>query len=110
MEPLRGKVAGPFAELLGFLSLRGIAGDLGRLPAHPVLHGGEPGKVDGLADHLRCRPAELFDHLVKFFARLFVHAYGHDFHGLSVTRSVLHTLGSTWQRCRAQSASSWSLR
>jgi hypothetical protein len=74
MEPLRSKVTGPLAELLRFLSLCRIVGNLGRLPAHPVLHGREPGKMDSLPDHLRCRSAELFHYLVEFFARLFVHA------------------------------------
>src|ERR1700722_20159036 len=90
IEPLRSKVTGPLADLLRFLSLRRVVSDLGRLPAHPVLHRGEPGQVDGLPDYFRGRPAEFFDHLVKFSARLFIHAYGYNFHGLSVTRSVLH--------------------
>ena len=80
MEPLRSKVTGPLADLLRFLSLRRIVSDLGRLPAHP---------------------AELFDDLVKFPARLFIHAYGHNFHEPSVTRSVLHSSGAAQGSRRA---------
>jgi len=40
--------------------------------------------------------ALLFDYLVELFACLFVYAYGHNFHRLSVTRSVLRA----WRRSR----------
>lgn len=69
IEPLRSKITGPFPDPFSLFALSRIACDLGRLPTHLVLHGGEPGQVDRLPDHPRRGLAEFGRDLVEFLAR-----------------------------------------
>src|SRR5215469_1352872 len=88
-EPLRSKISGPLPDPFRLFSLGRIAGDLGRFPAHLVLHGREPGQVDRLPDHHGCGLAEFGRHLVEFLACLLIYSNCHHIHDDNVTRIVL---------------------